>query len=208
MEINLIEIGSNKVNKANVSDAIFGLEANANLISSLVNWSSANAKPLRARTKNRSEVKGTTQKSVRQKGSGGARHGSKKANIFRSGGMAHNLRGIRSSKKMPKRTRNLAIKHILSSKIKDNNIILVENLMLKEPKTKALNEIINNLKISSALFLEGDKPDLNFALASRNLKNIKFLNVSILNALDLLKYETIVISKSAMELLEKRVLNA
>jgi len=98
--------------------------------------------------------------------------------------------------------------NILSSKIKDNNIILVENLMLKEPKTKALNEIINNLKISSALFLEGDKPDLNFALASRNLKNIKFLNVSILNALDLLKYETIVISKSAMELLEKRVLNA
>ena len=67
MEINLIEIGSNKVNKANVSDAIFGLEANANIISSLVNWNSANAKPLRARTKNRSEVKGTTQKSVRQK---------------------------------------------------------------------------------------------------------------------------------------------
>ena len=208
MEINLLELNSDKVTKANVSDAIFGLESDAKLVSSLVNWNIANSKPLRARTKNRSEVKGTTQKSVRQKGSGGARHGSKKANIFRSGGMAHNLRGIRSSKKMPKRIRNLAIKHILSSKIKNNNILLVEDLTLKAPKTKVLNEILNNLKISSALFLEGSKPDLNFALASRNLKNIKFLNINILNALDLLKYETIVMTKSALELLEKRVLNA
>ena len=97
MDIETYQIDGKKSGIASLSDSIFSLEPDVSIMSALVQWSESNQKPLRARTKNRSEVKGTTQKYGRQKGGGGARHGSKKANIFRSGGMAHNLRGERSA---------------------------------------------------------------------------------------------------------------
>ena len=205
MQIDTHSIDGKKIGSTNLKDQLFNSKLDVSTVGSLVRWSESNQKPRRARTKNRSEVKGSTQKLGRQKGSGGARHGSKKANIFRSGGMAHNLRGVRSLKKMPKRIRQEAIKHILSDKLKNNNLIIVDELKIADPKTKTLAKCLSDLNAHSALILEGDKPDNNFALASRNLKNIKYTNINNFNALDLLGFEKLIISKNALELLESRV---
>ena len=206
MDIETYKLDGKKSGTTKLDDSIFCLDPDISIISALVQWSESNQKPLRARTKNRSEVKGTTQKFGRQKGGGGARHGSKKANIFRSGGMAHNLRGERTEKHLPKRFKILALKHVLSSKMKNKEIILYDELILKEPKTKTLEQNLKKLNISSALIVEGDKPDKNFALASRNLKNIKFTNSNGFSALDLLKYNKFIMSISALSNVEKRIL--
>ena len=205
MDIETYKLDGKKSGTVKLDDSIFCLDPDTSIISALVQWCEANQKPLRARTKNRSEVKGTTQKYGRQKGGGGARHGSKKANIFRSGGMAHNLRGERSVKHLSKKFKLLALKHVLSSKMNQKEIILYDELNLKEPKTKNLKKNLSKLNISSALIIEGDKPDKNFALASRNLKNIKFTNASGFSPLDLLKYNYFIMSIDAVSNLEKRL---
>ena len=203
MQVELNKMNGKSTESMELNEAIFNLKPDFSVISSLVRWNESNKKPLRARTKNRSEVKGTTQKLGRQKGGGGARHGSKKANIFRSGGMAHNLRGARSLKKLPKRQRNLAVKHILSEKVKCNDLILIDELKIAEPKTKILKSYLDKQKINSALFLEGDTPNQNLSLAARNLKDIKYLSVKSVNALDLLRHQKLIISKDALAQLEK-----
>ncbi len=203
MQVELNKMNGKSTESMELNEAIFNLKPDFSVISSLVRWNESNKKPLRARTKNRSEVVGTTQKLGRQKGGGGARHGSKKANIFRSGGMAHNLRGVRSLKKLPKRLRNLAVKHILSEKVKSNDLILIDKLKIPEPKTKILKSYLDKQKINSALFLEGDTPNQNLSLAARNLKDIKYLSVKSVNALDLLRYQKLIISKDALTQLEK-----
>ena len=206
MDIDTYKLDGKKSGTASLNDSIFNLDPDMSIISALVLWSESNQKPLRARTKNRSEVKGTTQKYGRQKGGGGARHGSKKANIFRSGGMAHNLRGERSAKKLSKKFKLLALRHVLSSKMKNKEIVLYEELNLKEAKTKTLLQNLTKLNISSALIVEGENPDKNFALASRNLKNIKFTNADGFSVLDLLKYNKLVMSIDAISCVEKRIL--
>ena len=207
MDIETYQLDGTKVDSSSLNDAIFCLEPDISVISAFVQWSESNQKPLRARTKNRSEVKGTTQKHGRQKGGGGARHGSKKANIFRSGGMAHNLRIVRSPKSLTKKFKSLALKHILSSKMKNNEIVVINELKMKDAKTKSLKQNLDKLKISSALIIEGDSPDKNFALATRNLKYIKYTNTEGLNALDILKYQKFVMSKNAISIIEKRTLS-
>jgi len=206
MEIETYKLDGKKIGTANLEDSIFSLDPDFSIISALVQWSLSNQKPLRARTKNRSEVKGTTQKHGRQKGGGGARHGSKKANIFRGGGMAHNLRGVKSEKELTKKFKAVALRHILSSKMKNKEIILYDELSLKEPKTRILKDSLLKLNITSALIIEGDSPNKNFALASRNLKHIKFTNARGFSALDILKYNKFVMSKDAIANIEKRIL--
>ena len=206
MDIETYQIDGKKSGIASLSDSIFNLEPDVSIMSALVQWSESNQKPLRARTKNRSEVKGTTQKYGRQKGGGGARHGSKKANIFRSGGMAHNLRGERSAKQLSKKFKAIALRHVLSSKMKNKEVILYDKLVLKEPKTKTLQENLSKLNISSALIVEGDSPDNNFVLATRNLKYVKFTSANGFSALDVLKYNKFVMSKDAISNVEKRIL--
>jgi len=206
MDIETYQIDGKKSGIASLSDSIFSLEPDVSIMSALVQWSESNQKPLRARTKNRSEVKGTTQKYGRQKGGGGARHGSKKANIFRSGGMAHNLRGERSAKQLSKKFKAIALRHVLSSKMKNKEVILYDKLVLKEPKTKTLQENLSKLNISSALIVEGDSPDNNFVLATRNLKYVKFTSANGFSALDVLKYNKFIMSKDAISNVEKRIL--
>ena len=155
MNIDTFKLNGEKSGSIDLSDNIFALDPNSEIISTLVDWHKSNVIQSRPTTKNRSEVKGTTQKYGRQKGGGGARHGSKKANIFRSGGMAHNLRGVRSLKKLPKRLRNMAVKHILSEKVKCKDLILIDELKISEPKTKILKSYLDKQKINSALLLEG-----------------------------------------------------
>ena len=206
MNIDAYKINGQKSGTVTLNDSIFSLEPDKAVISALVDWHKSNIIKSRPTTKNRSEVKGTTQKYGRQKGGGGARHGSKKANIFRSGGMAHNLRGDRTVKHLPKKLKILGLKHVLSSKLKNNEIMVFDDLKMKEAKTKVLKDVFGKLNISSALIIEGDTHDQNFLLSSRNIKSIKYTNTLSLNALDIMKYEKFIMSKAAIESIEKRLL--
>ena len=205
MNLETSKISGEKSGSIDLLDSIYALEPNTNVISTLVDWHKSNIIQSRPTTKNRSEVKGTTQKYGRQKGGGGARHGSKKANIFRSGGMAHNLRGKRSSQSLPKKLKILGLKHVLSTKLKNNQIVVFDDFKMTEPKTKTLMGVFNKLNISSALVIEAQKHDENFILSSRNVKSIKYSNTFGINALDILKYEKFVMSKDAANEIQKRL---
>ena len=205
MNLETYKISGEKSGSIDLLDSIYALEPNTNVISTLVDWHKSNIIQSRPTTKNRSEVKGTTQKYGRQKGGGGARHGSKKANIFRSGGMAHNLRGKRSSQSLPKKLKILGLKHVLSTKLKNNQIVVFDDFKMTEPKTKTLMGVFNKLNISSALVIEAQKHDENFILSSRNVKSIKYSNTFGINALDILKYEKFVMSKDAANEIQKRL---
>ena len=206
MNIDTYKIDGNKSGTIDLNDSIFAVNPDEKIISALVEWHKSNIVKSRPTTKNRSEVKGTTQKYGRQKGGGGARHGSKKANIFRSGGMAHNLRGDRVQKHLPKKMKVLALKHLLSSKLKNNEIMIFDDLKIKEPKTKILRSLFSKLNISSALVIEGGEYDNNFVLSSRNIKSIKYSDTNGLNAIDIMKHEKFIMSKDAVTAIEKRLL--
>ncbi len=205
MNIDTFKINGEKSGSIDLSDNIFALDPNLEIISTLVDWHKSNVIQSRPTTKNRSEVKGTTQKYGRQKGGGGARHGSKKANIFRSGGMAHNLRGKRSSQSLPKKFKSLALKHVLSSKLKNNEIVVFDDFKMTEIKTKNIKNVFDKLNIKSALVIEAQNHDENFILSSRNIKSIKYSNTLGVNAIDILKYEKFVMSKEAVSEIEKRL---
>jgi large subunit ribosomal protein L4 len=205
MNLETYNISGEKSGSIDLLDSIYALEPNTNVISTLVDWHKSNIIQSRPTTKNRSEVKGTTQKYGRQKGGGGARHGSKKANIFRSGGMAHNLRGKRSSQSLPKKIKILGLKYVLSTKLKNNQIVVFDDFKMTEAKTKTLMGVFNKLNISSALVIEAQKHDENFILSSRNIKSIKYSNTLGINALDILKYEKFVMSKDAANEIQKRL---
>lgn len=207
MNIDTYKIDGNKSGTIDLNDSIFAIDPDKRIISALVEWHKSNIIKSRPTTKNRSEVKGTTQKYGKQKGGGGARHGSKKANIFRSGGMAHNLRGDRAQKYLPKKMKILALKHLLSSKFKNNEIMIFDDLKMKEAKTKPLKLLLGKLNISTALFIENGEYDNNFVLSSRNLKSIKYSNTNGLNAIDIMKYEKFIMSKEAVTAIEKRLLS-
>jgi len=205
MNIDTFKINGEKSGSIDLSDNIFALDPNLEIISTLVDWHKSNVIQSRPTTKNRSEVKGTTQKYGRQKGGGGARHGSKKANIFRSGGMAHNLRGKRSSQNLSKKFKSLALKHVLSSKLKNNEIVVFDDFKMTEIKTKNIKNVFDKLNIKSALVIEAQNHDENFILSSRNIKSIKYSNTLGVNAIDILKYEKFVMSKEAVSEIEKRL---
>ena len=206
MQLDVHTLEGKKIETLELNDSIFNLEPNSEIIASVVQWRTSQKYPFRAKTLNRSEVKGTTQKYGRQKGGGGARHGSKKANIFRSGGMAHSLKGDRSTKNLSRKAKKLGLIHALSSKMKEKNIILIDDLKAKEVKTSQIKKHFNKLSIKSAFIIEGDSVDSNFALSVRNLKDIKLTTSEGINVYDIIKYEKLVFSKSAISRIEKKVL--
>lgn len=207
MQFDVHNLEGKKVETVELNDSIFNIEPNSELIASVVQWRTSQKYPFRAKTLNRSEVKGTTQKYGRQKGGGGARHGSKKANIFRSGGMAHSLKGDRSVKSLSRKAKKLGMIHALSSKMKDKNIILIDDLKAKEAKTSKIKKHLENLSIKSAFIVEGEAVDSNFALSIRNLKDVKFTASEGINVYDIIKYEKLILSKNALSSIEKKVLS-
>ena len=207
MLVDVHNLDGKKIETLELNDAIFNLVPNSELIASVVQWRTSQKYPFRAKTLNRSEVKGTTKKLGNQKGGGGARHGSKKANIFRSGGMAHSLKGDRSVKNLSRKAKKLGLMHALSSKMKNNNIILIDDLKVKEVKTSVLRKHLEKLDIKSAFIIEGETPDNNFALSIRNLKDVKYSTSDGVNVFDIIKYEKLIMSKEAVMSIEKKVLS-
>lgn len=204
MELEVKSLGGNAAGSITVSDEIFGLEPRVDLIQRVVRWQLAKRQAGTHKTLGRSEVSGTTKKFVRQKGSGGARHGNRKAPQFRGGGKAFGPVVREHAHDLPKKVRALGLKHALSAKAASGNLFVVEDAKAAEAKTKALKEIIGNLGLTSALFVDGSEVDANFGLATRNIPLVDVLPIQGINVYDILRRDTLVLTKAAVAALEER----
>ncbi|WP_150522894.1 50S ribosomal protein L4 [Roseibium sediminis] len=204
MELQVKTLEGGAAGSITVSDEIFGLEPRADLIHRVVRWQLAKRQAGTHKALGRSEVSGTTKKFVRQKGSGGARHGNRKAPQFRGGGKAFGPIVRDHSHDLPKKVRVLGLKHALSAKAKASSLIVVEDVKAAEAKTKALKETLAKAGLSSALIIDGAEVDNNFALASRNIPNVDILPVQGINVYDILRANTLVLTKAAVSALEER----
>ena len=204
MEVDVITLGADKSGAASLKDEIFGLEPRKDLLHRYVVWQLAKRQAGTHKAKERGEVSGSTNKIVRQKGSGGARHGNKKAPQFRGGGKAHGPRPRSHAIDLPKKVRKLALRHALSAKQGAGELIIIDEARLDTPKTAALVSKLQHHGLKSALFMDGAF-DENFARATRNIEGVNLLPVAGANVYDILKHEKLVLTKAAVEGLEARL---
>lgn len=204
MELQVKTLEGGAAGSITVSDEIFGLEPRTDLIHRVVRWQLAKRQAGTHKTLGRAEVTGSTKKFVRQKGSGGARHGNKKAPQFRGGGKAFGPVVRDHSHDLPKKVRALGLKHALSAKARTDSIVVVEDAKAAEAKTKALKAQLAKLGLTNALVIDGAEVDANFALASRNIPHLDVLPVQGINVYDILRANTLVLTKAAVSALEER----
>ena len=204
MELTVTTLSGKKAGSITLSDAIFGLTPRADLIQRCVVWQLARRRAGTHAVKNRADINRTGKKSVAQKGSGGARHGSMRANLFRGGGRSFGPHPRSHAIDLPKKVRALALRHALSAKAKDGGIIVVDALSAGEAKTKALSAQFEKLGLANALIIGGDTIEENFGRAARNIPNIDVLPVQGINVYDILRRQKLVLTKAAVEALEAR----
>lgn len=204
MELEVKTLDGAAAGSITVSDEIFGLEPRTDLIHRVVRWQLAKRQAGTHKAQQRSEVTGSTKKFVRQKGTGGARHGNKKAPQFRGGGKAHGPVVRSHAHDLPKKIRALGLRHALSAKVKAEGLIIVDAATTDEAKTKALAARFAKLGLSNALVVDGSELDRNFSLASRNIPAIDLLPVEGINVYDILRREKLVLTKAAVTALEER----
>ncbi len=187
-----------------LDQAIFGLEPRADILARCVRWQLAKRQAGTHAVKNRSDVDRTTKKVYKQKGTGSARHGAASAPQFRGGGRAFGPQVRSHAHGLPKKVRALALRHALSSKAKDASLIVVDEVTLPEPKTKALVERFGKLGLANALIIGGTEIETNFQRAARNIPNVDVLPVQGINVYDVLRREKLVLTKAAVDALEAR----
>ena len=205
MKINVIDISSKVSGTTNLSDAVFGLEPRKDILHRTVVYQLAKKRAGTHKVKNRAEITATTNKMYKQKGTGSARHGSKKVPQFRGGGRAFGPHPRDHSIKLSKKFRKLALRHALSSKLKDGNIVILSEAKLSKPKTSLLVKNLQKLAVDSALFIDAHEFDKNFELATMNIPNIDILPVQGINVYDMLKRDKLFITKAALKEIEGRL---
>ena len=204
MKIDVIKLDAGKAGSVDLDEAVFGIaEIRADLLHRAVKWQLSRRQAGTHKAKERSEIARTKKKAYRQKGTGGARHGARSAPIFVGGGKAHGPRVRSHATDLPKKVRALALKHALSSKVADRLIVLDE-ARLDAPKTKALVEAFTKLGLKNALIIDGETLDENFARAARNIPNVDVLPAQGLNVYDVLRRDTLVLTKAAVAKIEER----
>ena len=204
MKTDVTTLEATKSGTVDLSDSVYGLELRADLLHRMVNYQLASRQAGTHKTKNRSEIVGTTKKFGRQKGSGGARHGNRKSNIFIGGGRAHGPVFRSHATKLPKKVRTLALKTALSSKVKAEQLIVLDKAESKDGKTSVLRNQLTKLGITSALIIDGSDVNENFARAARNIDKIDVLPVQGINVYDILRRDHLVLTKAAIDSLEER----
>lgn len=204
MKIDVTTLAAAKAGTVDLSDDVFGLEPRQDILHRMVSYQLAKRQAGTHKTKGRSDIALTGKKFVKQKGSGGARHGDRKAPQFRGGGKAFGPVVRSHAFDLPKKVRALALKLALSSKAKSDNLVILEDTNVDAPKTKALKDTFAKLGFNNALFIDGAEVNQNFALAARNIPNIDVLPVQGINVYDILRREKLVLTKAAVESLEAR----
>ena len=188
-----------------LNDAVFGVEPRADILHRVVTWQLANRRGMARAARERSDVARTGKKFGKQKGGGTARHGDRRAPIFIGGGKAHGPRARLFTLSLNKKVRALGLKMALSSKAQGGQLVIVDNLDVAEGKTKNLVEKLGNLGFGkTALVIDGDALNVSFAHASSNLPGLNLIPAVGANVYDIMRHETLVLTRAAVEKLEAR----
>ncbi|MFM9861123.1 50S ribosomal protein L4 [Pseudoxanthobacter sp. M-2] len=204
MELEVKTLDGASAGSITVSDEIFGLEPRADILQRIVRWQLSKRQAGTHKAKIRSEVNRTGRKMYKQKGTGRARHGDQSAPQFRGGGKAFGPVVRSHAHDLPKKVRALGLKHALSAKAKASTLIVVDEATATEPKTKALRERLAAMGLDRVLIIAGNEVDVNFQLAARNIPNLDVLPVQGINVYDILRRDTLVLTREAVERLEER----
>ncbi len=204
MELKVTTLEGKAAGGVTVSDEIFGLEPRVDILQRCVVWQLAKRQAGTHDVKNRAEINRTGKKMYRQKGTGSARHGPAKVNLFRGGGRSFGPTPRSHAIDLPKKVRALALRHALSAKAKDGGIIVLDKAAMAQGKTAALRSHLDKLGLKNALIIDGAEIDAGFRLAARNIPDIDVLPVQGINVYDILRRHTLVLTKAAVEALEAR----
>jgi len=208
MKVPLLNIDGSKNSSVEISDKLIKLKINHKLIKSVIDWQLNHLKSRTAKTKQRNEIRGSTKKIIAQKGSGGARHASKKAPIFVGGGIAHGPKGnVYKIKKINKKVRKLALAQTLSKKNLDKNLHILADVKKEIKKTKEFNKFLQNNNLSNVLIISDVDTLKNIDKSARNIKNLKLIKEEGTNIYDLFKYKNVIITSSSVKKIQERVLN-
>ncbi|WP_102226372.1 50S ribosomal protein L4 [Acidimangrovimonas sediminis] len=205
MKLDVIKLDAGKAGSIDLSDEIFGLEPRADILHRVVRWQRARAQAGTHSVLGRSEVSYSTKKIYRQKGTGGARHGSKKAPIFRHGGVYKGPTPRSHAHDLTKKFRALGLKHALSAKAKAGELVVLDTAEMAEAKTSLLAKAAKELGWKRVLVIDGAEVNDNFARAARNLEGVDVLPSIGANVYDILKRDTLVLTKAGVEALEARL---
>jgi large subunit ribosomal protein L4 len=204
MELKITSLDGKSSGSVTVSDEIFGLEPRTDLIHRCVVWQLAKRQRGTHAVKNRADIHRTGKKMYKQKGTGSARHGSARVNLFRGGGRSFGPHTRSHELGLPKKVRALALKHALSAKAKDDGIIVIEAFIVTEAKTKTLRTHFDKLGLSNALLVDGAEIAADVRTAARNIPNIDMLPVVGINVYDVMRRRKLVLTRAAVEALEAR----
>ena len=206
MKLDILTLDNKKSSVLELDKSVFEAEIRADILHRMVTWQLAKRRSGRRKTLERSEVTGARAKIVRQKGSGGARHGDRKVSQYRGGGVAHGPRVRSHEHKLPRKVRNMAMRCALSSKVKEGKLIILEDISFTSMKTKLLKQALSKLPLGkSTLFVSGDKVDENFNKALKNIPMHDMLPTQGANVYDILRRDTLVLSKTSVEMLVSRL---
>jgi large subunit ribosomal protein L4 len=205
MKLDVIKLDGGKAGSIDLDEALFGLEPRADILHRVVRWQRAKSQAGTHSTLTRAEVSYSTKKIYRQKGTGGARHGSRKAPIFRHGGVVKGPTPRSHAHDLPKKFRALGLRHALSAKAKAGELVIVDSLVMAEAKTAMLAKTLQERGWKRVLIIDGADVDANFVLAARNIEGIDVLPTIGANVYDILKRDTLVITKAGVEALEARL---
>ncbi|AXI51980.1 MULTISPECIES: 50S ribosomal protein L4 [Sulfitobacter] len=204
MKLDVIKLDGGAAGSVDLDEALFGLEPRADILHRVVRWQRNNAQQGTHKVKTRSEVSYSTKKIYRQKGTGGARHGARSAPIFRSGGIYKGPTPRSHGHDLTKKFRKLGLRHALSSKAKTGNLVIIDDAT-SDGKTAALAKQVKNLGWKRALIIDGASVNENFLQAARNIEGLDILPTMGANVYDILKRDTLVITKAGIEALEARL---
>ncbi len=205
MKADVIKLDGGTAGTVDLDEALFGLEPRADILHRVVRWQRNNAQAGTHKVKTRSETSYSTKKIYRQKGTGGARHGDRNAPIFRKGGIYKGPTPRSHGHDLPKKFRKLGLRHALSAKAAAGELVVIDSAALDAPKTSALAKQVRELGWKRALIIDGASVDENFAKAARNIEGLDVLPTMGANVYDILKRDTLVITKAGVEALEARL---
>ncbi|MBV0913152.1 50S ribosomal protein L4 [Anianabacter salinae] len=204
MKLDVINLDAGKTGSVDLDDEIFGLEPRADVLHRMVRWQRARAQQGTHKVKTRSETSYSTKKIYRQKGTGGARHGDRNAPIFRKGGIYKGPTPRSHAHELTKKFRKLGLKHALSAKMREGALVIIESAE-SEGRTSSLAKQVKNLGWKRALIIDGASVNEGFARAAANIEGLDVLPSMGANVYDILKRDTLVLTKAGVEALEARL---
>ena len=208
MKLPLLNVEGQSSSSIEISEKLVGLKVNHKMIKYVIDWQLNHSKSRTAKTKQRNQIRGSTKKIIAQKGSGGARHASKKAPIFVGGGVAHGPKGsVYKIKKINKKVRKAALAQTLSKKNLDKTLFFMEDVKKEIKKTKDFYRFLTKNKLFNSLIISDDESLKNINKSARNIKDIKIIKHNGANIYDIFKYKNLIITSTSAKKIQERFLN-